>query len=75
MLELERLDRRMKRTRPGRIPGIQAKNLRRVQKYSSSSNGSSSSGEFLIPSEPNITDFDDLTNQLPLDVNNYFLQA
>ena len=52
MLELVRLDRRMRRAEPGRIPGI--------QKYSSSSYGSSSSGEYLISSEPNIIDFDDV---------------
>jgi len=56
MLELEHLDRRMKRA--GHVLQIQSELLRRVQKYSSSSNGSSSSGETLIPSEPNINDFD-----------------
>ena len=60
MLELERQDRRIKRAKPVRIPGIQSEYLRRVQKYSSSSNGSSSSGEYLIPTEPNIIDFDDV---------------
>ena len=60
MLELDRLDRRRKRARPGHVPGIQLEHLRRVQKYSSSSNGSSSSGEHMIPSEPNVIDFDDV---------------
>ena len=60
MLELEHLDRRMKRAKSGRVPGIQSEILRRVQKYSSSSNGSSSSGEYLILSEPNIIDFENV---------------
>lgn len=60
MLELDRLDRRMKRAKSDRVPGIQSKIFQRVQKYSSSSNGSSSSGEYLIPSEPNMVDFEDV---------------